>query len=99
MATDLVYLRSERGVVLAFGQPVPDVIAAQVRRGDLTLCRPDGSDLQVDKAAAAPPLPKRSAARQVWVDFAISQGMDRGRVAAMTRAELVDKFTRLRAVS
>lgn len=104
---DLVHLRSESGNVMAFGLPLPYSVEIQYRRGDLVLCHPDGRDLtdeQVDEAAHedaedAPALPKRSAARKVWVEFAVEQGMDRTTAAAMTRDELVAEFTRLRAVS
>ena len=38
----------------------------------------------------APPLPRRTANRRTWIDFAISQGMDRERANNLTRAELVE---------
>jgi hypothetical protein len=64
--------------------------------------RPDGTvppipeDLVADvPPPGAPPLPKRAEKRDAWIQFAIGQGMDREQANAMTKAELIEEFTRV----
>lgn len=43
-----------------------------------------------DVEATGPP--ERSDRKDVWVDFAADQGMDRAEAAASTKADLVERF-------
>jgi len=49
--------------------------------------QPDTGD--GDEAAPRPP---RAAAKEVWVDYAVAQGVDRAAAEALTKQELVDRF-------
>ena len=98
-----LYLRGESGAVLYFDRDaLPEGIQKRIDRGDLTVCAPDGTvppipeDLVPDVPPPdAPPLPKRAAKRDVWIQFVLSQGMDREQANAMTKAELIAEFTRV----
>lgn len=103
-----VWFRGENGMLNVFDEPLPAGIRHRLDRGDLVRVNPDGTpwaDGQEPDGGdeglpdGAPPLPKRSASQKVWADFAVSQGMDRDKAAAMKRDELVEEFTKLRAVS
>ena len=99
-----VWFKGENGMLNVSDVPLPDGIAHRLERGDLVRVNPDGSpwtepepEPEAEDAPlpdGAPPLPKRTAQRQVWVDFAISQGMDRDEAARASKADLVEKFTR-----
>lgn len=99
---ELIYLR-DGGTVCSFSAPLPHHVAARLDKGDLVRVNPDGSAwLQpgepetADKPLpdGAPALPKRTASRAVWQQFAVSQGMDHDEAARMTKAELIAKFTK-----
>ena len=103
----MITVRGTGGAVMSFsGDPFPPGIARQIENGDLVVISADGEipddgtpDFTDDQPPGAPPLPRRADNRAVWAQFAISQGMDRDEAAAMTKTQLVDEFTRLRAVS
>jgi hypothetical protein len=48
----------------------------------------------IEGPADAPPLPRKSASRTVWTEFAISQGMDRAQAASLNRNQLIAELTR-----
>jgi hypothetical protein len=108
-----VWLTGENGAELSFSEPLPPVIAAQVARGILrpavTQTVPVVPDtgafetkLEAAQETAEPDRPRRPSARSsaaAWRAYAVSQGMPKGRAAAMTKASLRTEFSRLRAVS
>lgn len=101
----VIHLRGENGAVLYFdGVALPEGIAHRVGRGDLTRVNPDGTPWEAEAPAPAgepppdaPPLPGVKENRAVWTEFAVSQGMDRAEAASLTKAQLIDGFTKLRA--
>jgi len=103
-----IHLRGESGAVLYFsdGAALHEGIMHRISRGDLVRINPDGTpwddstpEITDDKPPDAPPLPGVRENRAVWVEFAISQGMDRAEAANLIKAQLIEEFTRLRAVS
>lgn len=108
MAADVIYVHGESSVLCSFTVPLPPHIQGRLDKGDLVRVNEDGSPWapaagpeaeQVPAADGplpdgAPRLPKRSASRHVWTEFAKSQGMDAGEAATKTRDELVAEFTR-----
>ena len=114
-----VWVTGENGAQLAFSEPLPPVIAAQVARGILRPAEPPravtvpvvpdtaafAAELEATLKAAEPPesdRPRKPSARSsaaAWRAYAVSQGMPKGRAAAMTKASLRTEFSRLRAVS
>jgi hypothetical protein len=102
-----IHLRGESGTVVYFDRDaLPEGIEKRIERGDLTECAPDGTvpdpaeDLVPDVPPPdAPPLPKRAASRDTWIQFAISQGLPRDEANAMTKAKLIERFTDIPSVS
>jgi hypothetical protein len=124
-----VWVTGENGAQLAFSEPLPPVIAAQVARGilrpaeppadavsrqvlermvhpDWTDAPPPPPDSESEPQQAAEPaeadrprMPSARSSAAAWRAYAVSQGMPKGRAAAMTKASLRTEFSRLRAVS
>ena len=107
--TEVIHLRGESSVVCSFSLPLHPHIQGRLDKGDLVRVNVDGSPwVAPDEPGTepeapsgplpdgAPPLPKRNESRAVWQQFAIGQGMDRDKAAAMTKAELVEEFTKPR---
>lgn len=107
-----IWLTGENGAVLSFSEPLPPAIAAQVARGILRTAEPPltvpvaPDTPPAEPEAAQPPAerpgPARPSARSsaaAWRAYAVSQGMPKGRAAALTKAALRAEFSRLRAVS
>lgn len=97
-----VYVQGENGVICGIWDDavLPDGIAHRLKTGDLTRVTEDGQpwtadadEVEPDAPLDAPELPKRTASRAEWTEFAVSQGMDRGEAATMTKAELIARFT------
>lgn len=105
---DEMWVRGESGALLVFdAATLHEGIRHRLDRGDLVRVNADGTpwtgqadddegDEDDDTPPDAPALPKRTANRQAWTDFAISQGMDREQANNMTKAELITEFTRER---
>lgn len=96
-----MWVLGENGMLNIFDLPLPPGIQSRLDRGDLTRVNEDGtpwepeSELEPplgDLPPDAPPLPKRTDNRATWVDFAISQGMERDTAAGMTKADLIEAF-------
>lgn len=96
-----MWVLGENGTLNLFDVPLPPGIAHRLERGDLTRVNEDGSPWSPEPKVpgdgplpdGAPALPKRSASQKTWADFAVSQGMDEAKAAAMTRDDLVAEFT------
>lgn len=99
-----LWIKGENGSLQVFDLPLPLGIQDRLDRGDLTRVNKDGSpwhepDEEVlepphgDLPPDAPPLPKKTENRATWVEFAVSQGMDREQAASMTKAELIEVLT------
>jgi hypothetical protein len=93
-----LHLRGESGAVLYFDRDaLPEGVGKRIARGDLVEVTPDGvpqADEPEDTPPPdAPPLPKRSANRDTWISFALSQGMDREEANSLTKNELITRFT------
>jgi hypothetical protein len=104
----IIHVRGEGGAVMYFGDDaaLPEGIAHRLERGDLVRVNPDGSpfgdaapEITDEKPPDAPALPSVRENRAAWTEFAVSQGMDHGQAAAMSKTQLVEEFTKLRAVS
>jgi hypothetical protein len=98
----LVHIQGENGLLCGIWEEsaLPDGIRHRLERGDLTRISPDGKAWQEPAEDAedvpppdAPALPKRTESRAVWQEFAENQGMDAGKAAVLTRAELIAEFT------
>lgn len=99
-----MWVRGENGSLQVFDVPLPLGIESRLNTGDLVRVNEDGTPWHEpgepvvepprgDLPPDAPPLPKKTENRAVWTEFAVSQGMDREEAAAMTKAELIDRFT------
>ena len=100
-----LHLRGESGAVVYYDRDaLPEGVQHRIDRGDLIRCQPDGA-VPPDPADLIPdtpppdvgPLPKRTERRDVWIQFALSQGMDREQANSMTKAALIEEFTRVPA--
>ena len=100
MTAGRIWFLGENGALHVHDLPLPEGLQHRLDRGDLVRVSEDGTpwtetaDDPVEVADVpppdAPPLPRRTANRRTWIDFAISQGMDRERANNLTRAELVE---------
>lgn len=99
-----MWVRGENGTLQVFDVPLPLGIQSRLDKGDLLRVNEDGTPWREpgesvvepphgDLPPDAPPLPKKTEQRAVWTEFAVSQGMEREEAAAMTKAELIDRFT------
>lgn len=81
-----VQLRNpDTGVVFGFTEPLPPAIRRQWDEGKL---------IPATEPATEPGgRPRGNASHQAWIDYAAGQGMDRAEAAALTRAELRERFT------
>lgn len=103
----LIHVLGESGSVMYFDRDeLPEAIAGRLENGDLTRVNADGSpwddltpEITDDKPPDAPSLPSVRENRAAWTAFAIGQGMEREKAALLTKAQLIEEFTRLRAVS
>lgn len=99
---ETIWIRGENGALYEFSAPLHESVLDRLGRGDLVRVSKDGSpwheagDAEPEDVPPpdAPELPKRAASRAVWQKFAVSQGMDSHKAAAMTRDDLVEEFTR-----
>lgn len=102
--TDTMWVRGENGALHLFDVPLPLGIQHRLDRGDLVRVHEDGTPWdEPGEAELAPPLgdlppeapqlPKRAENRDVWTEFAVSQGMGREQAASMTKAELIEALT------
>ncbi len=98
MTTGLIWFLGENGALHVHDLPLPEGLQHRLDRGDLVRVNEDGTpwtgdddpDELVDVPPPdAPPLPKLTAHRRTWIDFAISQGMDREQANNLSKAELV----------
>lgn len=97
-----MWIRGENGTLHKFSVPLPPGIAHRLSTGDLIRANEDGTPWAEGEEPEpvdvpppdAPALPKRSESRLVWVEFAVSQGMDRADAATMTKADLIEAFTK-----
>lgn len=97
----LVYVNGENGLLAGVWEEsvLPDGIAHRLGTGDLTRVTADGSPWEPGGGDDSPPpdapeLPKRTASRGEWHEFAVSQGMHPDEAAVKTKAELVGEFTK-----
>lgn len=103
----LIHVLGESGSVMYFDRDVlPEAIAGRLEKGDLVRVNADGSpwvdstpEIADDPPPDAPHLPSVRENRAAWMAFAISQGMEREKAALLTKAQLIEEFTRLRSVS
>jgi len=100
MTAGKIWFLGENGMLHVHDLPLPPGVQHRLDRGDLVRAHEDGTrwtepagEVEDVPPPDAPPLPKRTANRQVWTDFAISQGMDRAAAASATKADLIATFT------
>lgn len=99
------HYKGEGGVVWAFDPPLPPSAADQVRKGQLVrvpgpdthaVAPIDGEPAQTDDAEVPGPVaveqPSRTAAKSLWVDYAVAHGMTRQDADGHTKAELIEQF-------
>jgi hypothetical protein len=68
---------------------VPAEVASEWSNPDIVW---DGAAPASDGDGEAAKAPARNESKAVWVDWAVSQGADRGAAEAMTKEELVTEF-------
>jgi hypothetical protein len=88
------YFKTASGLVLDLHLPLNENMHHQLTRGELVRCNPDGSTLTVEQGGGPVPKPPANAAKAAWVGYAVSQGMDVNDADALTRNDLVEKFTK-----
>lgn len=97
-----MWVLGENGMLHVFDLPLPPGIQHRLDRGDLSRVNEDGTPWERqtelepprgDLPPDAPSLPKRTENRATWLDFALSQGMDREQATNMTKAELIEALT------
>lgn len=57
-----------------------------------TPATPEDDESTVDEGEDMVEVPRRNAKKTEWIDFAVSQGMDRDEADEMTRDQLADRF-------
>lgn len=88
------FFRGAGGGIFEMPLPLSDNYAYQAERGQLVRVNADGSPWE-DAAEAAgdgPKVPSKSASKNEWVGYAVSQGMSVDDADAMTKSDLVEKF-------
>lgn len=91
--------RSESNQRIHMDLPLPEVMADKVTRGLLVRINDDGSLYDGDAAGAAEGAPvterpAQSAPKGAWVGWAVAQGAAVDDAEAMTKADLVDKYSK-----
>lgn len=98
MAKETGHFRGEGGTVFEFDLPLSEPLQYQLDRGQLHRVSADGSDYEAhgatDLANGTIRRPGINASKNEWVGYAVSQGMRVDDADAMTKADLVDKYTK-----
>ncbi|MFI0897748.1 hypothetical protein [Streptomyces sp. NPDC020983] len=96
MAADLIYVRGEGGMVIAMSHPLGEGIEKRLTRGELRRVNEDGSPYTGDSEDGGPTAitsrPAQSASKDEWVGWAVTNGATPDDAAAMTKADLIDRY-------
>lgn len=91
------HFRGENGAELYYDGPVlPESIAHRLARGTLTRIHPDEEPAEPVPGSDEPDTPQLPSVRDnraAWTEYAITQGMEQAEVDAMTKAQLITRFT------
>lgn len=85
------WYRGEGGVVLEMDEPLPELMADQLRLGRLVACPPP-DDAGGDPLPVAAARPAVNEPKSVWMEYAIAAGMSRADANNATKAELIDTY-------
>jgi hypothetical protein len=95
---DTIHVRGEGGMVIAMDLPLPGHIEQRLTRGQIRRVNEDGTPYTepADGTVAAPPSerPPQSAAKELWVGWAVTCGALPDDAEAMTKGDLIDKYGR-----
>lgn len=88
------WFRGEGGGIHRMDLPLPEAIADQVTKGYLVRVNADGSPYEPEAAEAEVP-PPQSAAKAVWVGYAVRvHGARPDDAEAMTKQDLIEAFSK-----
>jgi hypothetical protein len=97
MATDLIHIRGEGGMVIAMSYPLGEGIEKRLVRGELRRVNEDGSPYSGEEdgdLAALTSRPAQSASKDEWVGWAVANGATPDNAAAMTKTDLIEQYGR-----
>lgn len=91
---DVIHVRGEGGMVIAMSYPLGEGIEKRLVRGELRRVNPDGSPYtgEDDGPAALTQRPAQSASKDEWVGWAVVCGATPDDAAAITKADLIDRY-------
>lgn len=92
---ETIYVRGEGGGIHPMDLPLPEPIADRMAKGVLRRVNADGSPyVEGGPDTPAPPAeqPPQSAAKALWVGWAIANGADADEAEAMTKQDLIDAY-------
>lgn len=92
------FFRGGGGSIFEMDLPLPEVMAEQVTRGQLSRVNEDGSPYEahgaMDLTSGEFRVPGKNAPKNEWVGYAVSQGMSVDDADAMTKNDLIEKYTK-----
>ncbi|WP_369778839.1 hypothetical protein [Streptomyces sp. R33] len=92
---ETIHILGEGGGIHAMDLPLPEGIAERLAKGHLRRVNEDGSPYEEGgPETVAPPVeqPPQSAAKALWVGWAIANGADADEAEAMTKQDLIDAY-------
>ena len=92
---ETIHVRGAGGSIFALDLPLHEAIEDQLIKGSLTRVNADGSPYQgdTDDVGSTPTeVPSTTAAKKVWVGWAVAQGCLPDDAEAMTKTDLIEKF-------
>lgn len=92
---DTIHVRGEGGSIFELGLPLHETIEDKLRVGTLTRVNADGSlfEGEPDDVPGLPAeRPAVNAPKTAWLGWAVAQGADQDDAAAMTKADLIEKY-------
>lgn len=90
--SDTIHILGEGGVVFEMALPLHEAIQDRLTQGFLKRANPDGSLYVGDADDEGASRPAVNASKSEWVGWAVAQGSDPDDAAAMTKADLIEKF-------
>ena len=91
------HFRAQGGQIIGLTLPLNENMQRQADRHELVRVNPDGSPYEAqaapDQTDGTVRRPGVNAPKNEWVGYAVSQGMSVDDADAMTKADLIDKFT------
>jgi 3-hydroxyisobutyrate dehydrogenase-like beta-hydroxyacid dehydrogenase len=99
---ETIHIKGENGLVLAHDLPLGEGIADRLAKGHLRRVNEDGSDYMPEPEAEHAPdqgvvvasKPAANAPKADWIGWAVAQGANVEDAEAMTKADLIDKFSK-----